>query len=75
MKFKEYLDNLNKYAKENPDSLNYDVITSVDDEGNGYNLVHYTPSKGIFKDREFIPEDGLEDYNRDKVDLNSICVN
>jgi len=75
MKFKEYLDNLNKYAKENPDSLNYDVITSVDDEGNGYNLVHYAPSKGIFEDREFIPEDGLEDYNRDKVDLNSICVN
>ena len=75
MKFKEYLDNLNKYAKENPDSLNYDVITSVDDEGNGYNLVHYAPSKGIFEDRKFIPEDGLEDYNRDKVDLNSICVN
>ena len=75
MKFKEYLDNLKKYAKENPDSLNYDVITSVDDEGNGYNLVHYAPSKGIFEDREFIPEDGLEDYNRDKVDLNSICVN
>ena len=75
MKFKEYLDNLNKYAKENPDSLNYDVITSVDDEGNGYNLVHYAPSKGIFEDREFISEDGLEDYNRDKVDLNSICVN
>ena len=75
MKFKEYLDNLNKYAKENPDSLNYDVITSVDDEGNGYNLVHYSPSKGIFEDREFISEDGLEDYNRDKVDLNSICVN
>jgi len=75
MKFKEYLDNLKKYAKENPDSLNYDVITSVDDEGNGYNLVHYSPSKGIFEDREFISEDGLEDYNRDKVDLNSICVN
>ena len=75
MKFKEFLDNLNKYAKENPDSLELDVVTSKDDEGNGYNMVYYTPSKGIFEDREFISKDQLEDYERDEADINALCVN
>jgi hypothetical protein len=75
MKFKEFLDNLNKYAKENPESLELDVITSKDDEGNGYNMVYYTPSKGIFEDREFIPKDQLQEWGRDEDDINAICVN
>jgi hypothetical protein len=28
------------------------VITSKDDEGNGFDLVYYTPSKGIYEDKE-----------------------
>ena len=75
MKFKEFLDNINKYAQENPDSLELDVVTSKDDEGNGYNMVYYTPSKGIFEDREFISKDQLEDYERDEADINAVCVN
>lgn len=36
MKFKEYVELINKLAEENPESLEFDVIYAVDDEGNGY---------------------------------------
>lgn len=39
MKFKEYLEELNKLAEENPESLNMDVIYASDDEGNSYHTV------------------------------------
>ena len=37
MKLKEFIEGLQKFAKENPDTLEMDVVTSKDDEGNGYN--------------------------------------
>lgn len=40
MKFKDYLKKLQKFAKENPDSLELPVIYSKDDEGNGFQLVN-----------------------------------
>jgi len=39
MKFKEYVENLNKLLKENPEIEAYEVVTSSDDEGNEYNEV------------------------------------
>ena len=50
MTLKEFIENLNKFVKENPETLKMQVITSKDDGGNGFNLVHYTPSKGIYED-------------------------
>lgn len=44
MKLKQYLEQLNKLAKENPESLEMEVFTSRDDEGNGYNAVYYSPA-------------------------------
>ena len=75
MKFKEFLDNLNKYAKSNPKSLELDVIPSSDDEGNSYNYVNYSPSKGVFQDGEFIEEGELEDWGVSKTNINTVCVN
>lgn len=66
MKLKEYLEKLNKMAEETPMLLQLDVITSKDDEGNGYNQVYCDPFVGWFEDGEFDDEDH---------GINSICVN
>jgi len=67
MKLQEYVDNLNKLLIDRPEVSGFDVVTSRDDEGNGYNLVHYTPSVGTYdeEDREFTTE----------KELNAVCVN
>ena len=66
MKFKEYAENINKLLKERPEAADFDVVTSKDDEGNGYNLVHYSPSVGNYdEDGEFTAE----------KELNAVCVN
>ena len=75
MKFKEFLANLNKFAQENPETLELDTVTSKDDEGNAFNLVYFEPTKGFLEDRAFIAEDNLEEWGRDKDDINAVCVN
>jgi hypothetical protein len=75
MTLKEYIENLNEFAKLNPEMMDMQVITSSDDEGNGYNLVHYSPSKGIYEDGGFIPSSNYEDDERDENETNAVCVN
>jgi hypothetical protein len=75
MKLKEFIEGLQKFAKENPDTLEMDVVTSKDGEGNGYNIVHYEPSKGIFEDREFISFEQYGYWGREEEDTNAVCVN
>ena len=75
MLLKEFIENLNEFVKENPETLDMQVITSIDDEGNGFNLVHCTPSKGIYEDSEFISSEEYKDYGRDGSETNSVCVN
>jgi len=43
MKFKEYLEKLNKLALDNPNSLEFELIYSHDDEGNEYQKVNHLP--------------------------------
>jgi hypothetical protein len=43
-----------------------DVIYSRDDEGNGFQEVHYAPSKGTYEGYEF-------DESDDNV--NAVCIN
>lgn len=75
MTLKEFIENLNKFVKENPETLEMQVVTSKDDEGNGFNLVQCEPSKGIFEDREFISSEQYEDYEREDSETNAVCVN
>ena len=75
MTLKEYLENLNEFVAEHPEALEYEVVTSADDEGNYYNPVHYTPSIGLFKDDEFTHKDNFEECEIDNEDANSVCIN
>ena len=65
MLLKDYLMQLIDLAKENPEALDYEVITAKDDEGNGYCKVHYSPAVGHFSDGEYSNE-GVE---------NVVCLN
>lgn len=62
----EFKTNLNDFIKENPNSLNLQVITSKDGAGNSFFPVHYSPSKGIFKGDQF---------NESNIKADSICIN
>lgn len=67
MTLKEFLKNLNKMAKDFPETLDMEVITSRDDEGNGYNKVHYTPCVGRYDEgSDMLSGDG---------EFNAVCVN
>lgn len=68
---KEFLSDLQEFVAENPEALEYTVVTSKDDEGNGYNEIYYTPSIGRYEDGDFEqPEDDDEDFTP-----NAVCLN
>lgn len=75
MTLKEYIKGLQEFLKENPETGEMQVITSSDDEGNSFNPVYFSPSKGIYEDLEFIPLEQIEDWERDEDEINSVCVN
>lgn len=75
MKLRQYLEELKEFAETFPECLDMDVVYSRDDEGNGYQRVHYGPQKGIFENRDFISADQLEDYEREYSEINSVCIN
>jgi hypothetical protein len=78
MKLSEFIKNLQEFAKKNPGATDLEVIYAKDDEGNGYQKVHYKPSKGVFEDGYFIspdnPED-MEEYGYADDDINVVCIN
>jgi len=46
---KQFADDINAYLKQHPDHADMPVLTARDDEGNGYNLVYYSPSYGTWE--------------------------
>jgi hypothetical protein len=72
MKLKEFLDNLNRLAEVQPEALELEVITSMDDEGNGYNPVYYSPTMGNFDGCDFSQ---INEDEQGPEDANAICVN
>ena len=48
MKLKEYFENLKIMVDNNPSYLDFEVIFSIDDEGNEYKRVTYSPSPETF---------------------------
>jgi len=80
MKLKQYIENLQKLAKENPESLDMDVVYAADDEGNGYQKVVYAPTlgnlngdfSGEFYSVESLREDGEEEED---YPINAVCIN
>lgn len=69
MKFKEYLEEINRLAKTNPELLDKEVVHSSDLEGNNYHFVVYPPSKGHFNGATF------ESHDMTENDVNSVLLN
>lgn len=65
MKLKEFVANLAERVKEDPSILDLEVITSVDDEGNDFNSIYFTPTVMD------------EDYQQAEVNKKAkyICIN
>lgn len=74
MKFKNYLASLNKMAELHPETLEFEVVYSSDEEGNTFNRVVYEPTIGVFNG----PYNG-EFYSGDDIDEdmkpNAVCLN
>lgn len=44
MLLKEFIDNLNKIVEEDPSLLDLPVFAAIDEEGNGFNSVDFSPT-------------------------------
>ena len=74
MKISEMINNLQKFMAEHGD---LDCWYAVDDEGNGYAEVHYTPSLYYTDDNGdemYHPEDMADMYSEEQMYYHSICV-
>jgi len=69
MKLKKYIIKLQKLAEKHPEA---EVVYSKDDEGNGYQPVHFDPSAGRFEDGEWEPDDNTEEFTEK---INAVCLN
>tara|TARA_Y100000310_G_scaffold56232_1_gene51546 strand:+ start:1266 stop:1508 length:243 start_codon:yes stop_codon:yes gene_type:complete len=80
MKFKDYVNNLNKQLKLHPETGEYDTIYSIDPEGNAFHHVYYDElCIGNYNDGEFIQKEHAEDdpeyYQGRNTTPNSVCIN
>lgn len=70
MLLKDYVENLNKLIRKHPEAKELEVITSRDDEGNGYNPVHFPPDIVHFnKESQEVSE------AEEGTPANAVCVN
>ena len=80
MKFKDYVKGLQEFLKEHPETAEMEVVTSIDDEGNGYNAVQFGPSIAQFHNmKDLWLEVGFyEEGNKESPDLkdcNAVIIN
>ena len=72
MTLKDYLKELNRLVELHPESLEYEVIYSSDDEGNEYAKVNYLPSRMSIDN---IEDDRFLELSEDKNNYNAVIVN
>lgn len=78
MDLNEYIEQLINFRDEDPKNGKLTVIYAKDDEGNGYQRVHYGPTSGIFEEDDDIfysNEEDFEEYDMSKDDINAVCIN
>lgn len=75
MTLREYIAGIEEFVENYPETLDMVVITSQDDEGNGFNKIYYPPSKGRFEDGEFESYENFEEAELEDSDVNAVCVN
>jgi hypothetical protein len=66
MKFKDYLEQINAFAEDHPEAMDYDVVHASDDEGKDHYKVSNGPCTGYYEDYEFFFEEEID---------NAICIN
>lgn len=75
MILKDFIAGLNQLITEHPEALDMDVISSRDDEGNGFNIVYFAPCRGVFQQGDFIVEDQLDEWDMTEDQINAVCIN
>lgn len=75
MTLQQYIEGLQKFVKENPETKDLIVINAADDEGNGFNEVHYSPDKGCFQHGDEFMAIGSEDWDHEYHTVNAVCIN
>ncbi len=75
MTLEEFVTNLNEFISVHPEALEFEVLSSIDDEGNGYTRIIFPPSVGFFEDNEFIPEANFKEWDISGTQCNSVCIN
>lgn len=73
--FKEYLEKLNNYLRDNPEVADMIVVSSSDDEGNSFNPVISAPIKGMYEGGEFTSFTQFEDSELALNPINAVCIN
>lgn len=67
MKFIEYVEKLNKFLEQHPNTKDYNVVYSVDEEGNSYNFLYNGPRIGFYDEVEL-------NFDSD-CEPDSVCIN
>ena len=70
MKLREFLKNLSEIVKADKSTLELDVVTAIDDDGNGFKEVVFEPSLG-----EHFADGDFEMAESDECKVNAICIN
>jgi uncharacterized protein YkuJ len=68
MRIRAFITHLEAIAKEYGENL--DCVYSTDDEGNGFNLVYYSPTIGYFDGEDFDTKE-----TREIDSINAVCIN
>ena len=79
MKATELIKNLRELVNQYGD---LELVSSIDDEGNGYNQIYFTPSPGRYEDSEFQSIPNIIENNKEYDDDEQvstipthICIN
>ena len=76
MLFKEYVDGLVDLLARRPDAADFEVVTSTDDEGNGFNRVYFPPGIGNYDGEDWIGEEEcIDDPDQEQTTPNAVVVN
>ena len=75
MTLENYVRGLTEFIKNNPQLKDCIVIYAKDEEGNCFEEVFYTPTKGYYEDREFIEKQVFADLGMEEEDINAVCIN
>jgi hypothetical protein len=75
MTIQEYFNDLQELLATYPEAKDYEVIFSIDDEGNSFNRACYPPSIGKYEGSDFISKGSFDEYDVDDSEANAICLN